>query len=425
MRFFYGKPDPNGNKPNIVRTAMTFWYSEWQTNDPPHRRHRIHRWAVVACLILLHPLQADPDEGFLPRHFPQLFDPEDGNLDLSQILDEPQGFFPLVTPITEPAVGYGAAVVPIFIDLPEEKGRRPDIWATGALATANGSRGYFGGYSGYLDDDRWHIFGGGGNFSINLDFHGLGNVSTGTPLRYNLDTVGGLIGADRRIGDSAWRVGLRYLYGEIDPSLVLSGDAGRLSAPDFISRFGPFDFSSTVSSLQLAVIRDTRDNIFTPTRGSYMEIDLTANLPAIGASHEYYLLAWTGIRYRPLHDERLFLGWRGDFVQSFGDVPFYRRPAISMRGVPAQRFQGAGIASTEAELRWQFHPRWSVLGFAGVGATWSKDRPFDMVRATASGGVGFRYLIARRHRLHTGIDLAVGEDGPAIYVQFGSGWFRP
>jgi len=39
--------------------------------------------------------------------------------------------------------------------------------------------------------------------------------------------------------------------------------------------------------------------------------------------------------------------------------------------------------------------------------------------------VGFRYLIAREHGLHMGVDLARGPDGWAVYVVFGSAWLRP
>lgn len=396
--------------------------------------HRLTFTTLAALLLALPASRAEPtgnseseSHGLFSGNFPGIHDPEDGCFDLSAILDDPRGFFPLVKPITEPAVGAGGAFIPIFIDLPKDHPGRPDIWAAGIMRTSNGSRGYFGGYSGYFADDRWHVFGGAGKFSVNLDFHGLGRLGTvdGQPLRYNLDSAGGLLGVDRRIGKSPWRIGMRYLYGEIDPSLVLPGDSLKVNNPEFVRRFNRFDFSSTISSLQAALTYDSRDNIFTPTKGLYSEVDLTANLPVLGASDEYQILAWTGIWYQPLLDDKLFFGWRADLTQSFGDVPFYRRPAISLRGAPAQRYQGAGVASTEAELRWQLHPRWSVLGFAGAGATWPGEARLGETETTLTGGAGFRYLVARRHGLHTGIDVAYGEEGAAVYIQFGSGWFRP
>ena len=33
--------------------------------------------------------------------------------------------------------------------------------------------------------------------------------------------------------------------------------------------------------------------------------------------------------------------------------------------------------------------------------------------------------LARKYKLHAGVDVAFGPDGPAFYVQVGSAWFRP
>lgn len=369
-----------------------------------------------------------PAEALAPHHwYSNLFDPEDGAFDLSSFLLKPAGFFPMVTPITEPAVGAGAAVVPIFITLPKEGKGKPDIWAAGAMRTSNGSQGYFGGYSGYFDDQKWHVLAGAADMSINLDFHGLGKTLTfeGEPLRYNLDMTGGLLGADRAIDDSHWRAGARYLYGEVDVSGVRHRDSSLLAESDFKRRFGPPSLESVVSSVQTTLSYDTRDNLFTPTKGLFSEFNVTVNSEALGGSSDYQILNWTGIWYQPLVPHRLFLGLRADYTQSFGDVPFYRRPSVQLRGTPAQQYQGDGVTYQEAELRWQFSKRWSLLGFGGAGFTWAGDGPFRRTDATFTGGAGFRYLIARRHGLHAGVDFAYGDEGSAVYIQFGSAWFRP
>jgi hypothetical protein len=79
----------------------------------------------------------------------------------------------------------------------------------------------------------------------------------------------------------------------------------------------------------------------------------------------------------------------------------------------------------EAELRYQFWKRFSLVGFAGTGAAWIDLDNFERTNSVTTGGGGFRYELARRYKLHMGIDVAFGPDGPAFYVQFGSAWFRP
>jgi len=79
----------------------------------------------------------------------RLIDAQDGWLDVSGFLDSVYGFVPVIVPITEPAVGYGAAGALVFIDRkpPDSQGRyqRPNITAVGGLCTENGTHGLFAG----------------------------------------------------------------------------------------------------------------------------------------------------------------------------------------------------------------------------------------------------------------------------------------
>ena len=67
---------------------------------------------------------------------------EDGWLDVSGFLDETYGFVPLVVPITEPAVGYGAAGGLIFVDKTKENAQA-GVWTAehhGRGRSGNGER---------------------------------------------------------------------------------------------------------------------------------------------------------------------------------------------------------------------------------------------------------------------------------------------
>src|SRR5262245_20114924 len=88
----------------------------------------------------------DPEPAPTAASAPSKFrSPDDGWLDVSGFLDEKYGFVPVVAPITEPAVGYGAAGALAFIDKPLGEAKagfgRPDITIVGGLATQNGSWG--------------------------------------------------------------------------------------------------------------------------------------------------------------------------------------------------------------------------------------------------------------------------------------------
>ena len=89
------------------------------------------------------------------------------------------------------------------------------------------------------------------------------------------------------------------------------------------------------------------------------------------------------------------------------------------------RYQGEEVVQAEAELRWQFWKRFSLVGFAGVGAVWNDFERVHNRRIVPTGGAGFRYELARKYGIHAGIDFAIAPDNTAVYLQIGSAWARP
>ncbi len=351
----------------------------------------------------------------------KVISPEDGWLDISGFLDEAYGFVPLVIPITEPAIGYGAAAGLAFLDKPEREGQdgfgRPNITAVGGLATGNGTWGLAAGDIRHWLDDHLQTRVGLACASVNLDFAGLGKDRelNDHPLSYNLEPLGGMVEARYRLGDSPFWAGLGYTLASTDISFNRE-EAG--------SQLPEFSRESRIGGLTPSLSYDSRDNIFTPTRGTYVEAAAGLFSQALGGDNEFQRVGLIAMHFMPL-GPRLFLGLRGDATFSFGDAPFYMRPFIMLRGAPAMRYQGEETAQAEAELRWQFWRRFSIVGFAGTGVAWNDFERFDSPRIVVTGGTGFRYELAHKYGLHMGMDVAFGPDGPAVYVQFGSAWARP
>jgi len=350
----------------------------------------------------------------------KIFDAEDGWLDVSGFLDEAYGFVPMVMPITEPAIGYGGGLGLIFIDRNEpyqgETFRKPNIGGVGGLATENGTWAVFGAHSGsWLDGDLETLIGAAYG-SINLDFYGIGDGPLNNhPFSYNIKPLGGLFEGRYRLGSSPIRAGLRYGFGQIDASF----DNGTVPA-----QVRARELDSTVSGFTPTLTYDTRNNTFTPTRGVYAQAGVNLNRHAFGSDFNFEIVDLMLLYYIPIAP-KLSLGLRTDASLSFDDVPFYLRPYINLRGVAAMRYVGEHMAEMELEARWQFWRRFSLVGFVGTGVAWNDLDRFDNRQNVVTGGVGFRYELARKYGLHMGIDVAFGPDQPAIYIQFGSAWFRP
>jgi outer membrane protein assembly factor BamA len=351
----------------------------------------------------------------------QLTPRNDGWPDISDFLDQKFGFLPIARPITEPAVGYGAAGGLMFISKPLGAAAqglgRPNITGVGGFGTANGSWGLFAVDLRYWADDRVQTMFGAVYASVNLDYYGTGNDSVlhDHPLRYNLQPIGGAGMAKYRFGESRFWAGLGYAFASTKVSF---------DAPDSTPRLPDYERRSNVGLLLSLLTFDTRDNFFTPIRGTFVEGGLQLAAQWLGADDNFERLTLTTIQYLPLA-HRFYFGLRGDFGASLGNTPFYLRPAISLRGVPAMRYQGQEIAQLEAELRWQFYGRWSLLGFAGGGDAWNHFERADNAQGVLAGGGGFRYELARRYGIHVGVDVAGSRDTAAFYIQVGSAWMRP
>lgn len=346
---------------------------------------------------------------------------EDGWLDLSEFMDQSYGFAPIVFPITEPAVGYGAAGGLAFIDKPRGEAQagfgRPNITAVGGMRTENGTWGVMGGDVRHWLDDRLQTLVGVGYASINLDFYGVGKDDQlqNDPLTYNLEPLAGVAQAKYRLGASRWWAGMGY---------ALAVTQVAFEAPPTTVGLPSLQGDSRVGGVTPSVSYDSRDTIFTPGRGTYLEATAGVFSQSLGGDDEFQRVNILGMHYIPLHP-RLTLSVRGDANFSFGNEPFYLRPFVHLRGAQAMRYQGEDVLQGEAELRWQFWKRFSLVGFAGGGAAWNNFERLNKTLTVVTGGTGFRYELARKYGLHTGLDVAFGPDAPIFYVQFGSAWLRP
>jgi len=348
-------------------------------------------------------------------------DPEDGAIDLSRFLATPRRFMPLPLVVTEPAVGYGGGLAAMFLrprkDAGSEGFARPNMSIVAGIATENGTWAAFAGDSSHWFDDRVQSLAGGGTGQINLDFFGLGDSSESLdePVRYTLDfSLAMLQGSWKLRPKSPWSIGLRYVYAQVEPTLR--------DEPQFPGLADSIDMKISAPAAVLEF--DSRNNLFTPTRGLFAESVYLASREDLGATEEFERFQQVVMGWVPLAD-LWTLGVRADYQWSSDGTPFFLRPYIKLRGVEAMRYQGDDMASVEAEARWQFRGRWSLVGAAGYGTARTERALYSATRDIVSGAVGFRYELARKFGMHAGMDVGFSSGTTAVYFQIGNAWFRP
>ena len=365
----------------------------------------------------------------------KVIDPKDGKLDLSDWLLKQKGFLPIGEIITEPAVGFGLGLGLLFFheslgqrlataqaDAEEidESGRLkklspPSISGIFGAKTENGTWGAGGFHFGSWKDDHIRYLGGIGLVSVNLTFYGKSEDSIlKDGVDYNLEGWGVLQELSFRMGGSNAFLGARLTYFDTDSTFDLS------RVPIEIEQW---ELSFRNIGFGVVVSYDSRDNIFAPNYGDHLDISAmfyTGEGILPDSTREYQITEARNRWYYPVLPN-LVLGWRVQADLSAGDVPFYALPAIDLRGIPYNRYQGSHVLETELEARYQFTDRWGVIPFVGVGGTATQLKDFGSGTPRWAGGVGIRYTIARKMRLTYGLDVARGPEDWAVYFQVGSG----
>jgi outer membrane protein assembly factor BamA len=348
-------------------------------------------------------------------------DPSDGQFDASEWLLDRRGFLPVPIVITEPAVGYGGGLALVFFresirEKAQETGHvtPPDVYGVAFAATENGTQ--FGGAGGMFTflDDRWRYRGGIAKTHVNLNFYGVGGQlgTADKKIGYTLDGWASSQQMLRRLGDSNQFLALRWIYLDLESKFDLSQTQPELT---------PRELAKRSSGVGPSWEYDSRDNIFTPSRGWIAAVDALFYSPGIGSDNTFQIYRAHLFAYMPL-GKSLVLGGRLDSRAARGDVPFYQLPYIDLRGIPAVRFQDENAGVAEAELRWNLTPRWAAIGFLGAGRAWGRQTSFSDTPNELSRGVGVRYEIARKLGLYVGADVARGPEDTAFYIQVGNAW---
>jgi len=365
----------------------------------------------------------------------------DGKFDASRYLSEnAYGFLPVPVIITDPAVEGGLGMMGLFFhETEEEKVARlaamqdesndkaahslmpPSISAAFGAYTGNGSYFAGGGHVGFFNQGRIRYMGGGGYGDVNLNFYGFGDVTLPRPIEVNTQAVAIMQVLKFKLGDSAFYLGPLHRY--IDAKISL----GNLN--EFLPKAYQDDYSKILSTnivtsgAGLTLEYDSRDNFFSPTEGFKYELNYLRFDDAIGSDVDYNLTELTALNYFKFSEQwRSAIRVEANYVDSDQILPPYATPYISMRGIPAARYQGQSVAMSEVELAYRINLRWELSAFAGVGKASDSFSEFSDSDSRVSKGAGFRYLIARRYDFNMGIDIAKGPEDTVLYIQAGSSW---
>jgi len=335
---------------------------------------------------------------------------------------------PIPIIITEPAIGEGLGVVlALFHPVKEGKSNQPPVATLESIGDMPDAREappvVTGVAAAYTSNDTW--FAGLGHFNnwrhdsirytgalaaarVNSKIY-IANI----PLSFSMETA--IIYQDLkfRIGGSDFMLGAGFSYLDADNRFGLG-------LPDSLDddRFAS-DFRNVGLSAKLAY--ETRDNMMNPRSGQIVELSAWRYDEAIGGDYNYWSGKMKALSFHSL-TEKVTLGLRLEVSGVDGQAPFFAIPFVSLRGIPALRYQNKVAGSAEIEGRYLIRPKWEVSVFGGLGYT-SDDIPFfQNPDSIYNFGFGGRYNIFEAHNVWVGIDIARGPEDWNWYIQVGHPW---
>ena len=264
----------------------------------------------------------------------------------------------------------------------------------------------------YFSKRGWHFFNQVGFLKNNRSyFFGLGNDAerkSNTAYHNHVFSWEGEL--TKSIGDHFF-AGINYQirndsrldFNESDPFAVPNSEGGFLAGIGPVARF------------------DTRNDVFFPTAGYYVDLSLTRYGKWLGSDYGYSDLK---LDYRGFHALPILTAGTTFAVQALyhgtfnGDAPFYQLPYLSadriLRGVWRNLYIDRQAVALQGELRSNFSnvdPRYAYVVFAGAGDV--APNFFEDYEPNITGvfGVGLRQQVIPKLRLQSRVDFSVTTKG--------------
>jgi outer membrane protein assembly factor BamA len=244
----------------------------------------------------------------------------------------------------------------------------------------------------HFDRDNWRIttFGGTGtvHYQFFLDF------LSGIWIPYESDATFAMVKVERRIHEE--------LYGGVSYSV-----ANIITSLEEL----PVTDTTRLRGMGLYLSLDRRENPYYPTHGFYSNITFHGFPAWLGNESVSQKIDLDHNHYFPLRGNKDVLAARFFAGLGVGDLTFNQQYIVGdrdVRGYTQGQFRGNYLLALQGEYRWNFLPRWGVVGFAGVATVFKAINKDDSGKLLPGVGAGLRFKAFKDTNFNVGLDVAKG-----------------
>jgi len=209
-------------------------------------------------------------------------------------------------------------------------------------------------------------------------------------------------------------IGLEYNFEHY--KFLKFDSAGQLASGTIVGGRG-----GIVSGLGLVLKLDSRDNIFSPSRGNYFQVSSLFFNRLLASEYDFFKFKADLRHYLPLGKSQV-LALQCVFQAVPGTTPFVALSLLGsdslMRGYYSGRYRDKILLAGQAEYRLPLWWRFGLAGFAGMGEV------ADRICCLSAGALKYSYGFGLRFKLNREgaklrLDFAYGKGTSGIYFTAG------
>lgn len=317
---------------------------------------------------------------------------------------------PVLFYLPETGLGYGGIGIGTFRFQNEASTSRPSTIQAAVTLTSKKQILLFAPFEIYADQEKWRFVGEVGFYKYFYNFFGIGINALATDLetydvtfsRIRLTTLREII--------PKLSIGVAYEFDKYStPQLK---ENGILDSGDFIGKEG-----GIISNLGISALYDSRDNIFFPTKGFFIQGNLLSSLNALGSDFSYDKWILDSRYYQQIKGRHV-LASNVYFANNGQGAPFLDLNSLGSRrtrGFDNRRFQDNAELTMAMEYRFPIYKRFEGVAF---GSTATVAENFGALFSSAfknAGGFGLRYTLNKEEGTRIRMDYGISDEGGNFY----------
>lgn len=264
----------------------------------------------------------------------------------------------------------------------------------------------------YLGEGRFHLIGALQFKKYTERFYGIGpQTADDWEENYSFRSFAMKFSLQRRIRHNFYG-GILF---DFENSRITEKEPGGILDSEDI----PGNDGGKASGLGLTLVQDSRDNIFFPANGTFLQVQALLFSRAFGSDYDFRKYKIDCRQYIGVFSGHVLAFWQNIDISS-GNVPFQWLPLLGgpsiMRGYIQGRFRDKHAIFLQAEYRVPLFWRLGVAGFVGCGDVADRLKGFRLLDFKWTGGLGLRYRINRESGTNVRLDFGFAKGFFGVYA---------